>query len=467
MPRKTGTRSKPRTRPAATRRVSELERDVSALSVDESPAADDEAIEEAADDETIEEAADETLDKTQDGRMQTRQATDPERRQTLQRLMTAIRSGEFDDELGEPGRETRAKGHRARRLRRRGQRGEGSDSDYEQNEEANEDDDADYEDEGGDRLQTTEKRLILKFKTANIDRAAGSSAPEQAPQLEDIDWSEFDLETINGILERREALRRRRGQQRGLAGGAVTTATLKKSSLAPAPLQLDRAPGEVAGDEEGAIFDDEEEVLMSRNVYEMDVDAEEPEFSDLFEDANDVAEPPGAALHLPPRASALSTDLPRHARPHPALIRNMADAHAHADKDMRIVLQYELRSEETMLKDLRAEIADKLLKLQAEEKLLRMVVKRDFELPEDESPAQAQIPEPFGAFEADARDEEPGAMPMDAEDEGSVSDGSLSGMSSSSSEDDVQSDELTRGALSQMLRTYLPSGEMDGLGPDS
>ncbi|KAJ2134076.1 hypothetical protein IW136_004776 [Coemansia sp. RSA 678] len=45
-------------------------------------------------------------------------------------------------------------------------------------------------------------------------------------------------------------------------------------------------------------------------------------------------------------------------------------------------------------------------------------------------------------------------------DEGHESDGSLSGMSSSSSEDDVQSDELTRGALSQMLRTYLPS-EMD------
>ncbi|KAJ1841000.1 hypothetical protein LPJ70_004399, partial [Coemansia sp. RSA 2708] len=326
--------------------------------------------------------------------------------------------------------------------------------------------------ENDEQLVKTEKRLILKFKTAR--RSSDSAdASEEGPKLEDVDWSEFDLETINEILARREALRKKRRQQElrklGVSDdGEVTTAKLKKSSLAPPPLQLDKVQREQPlveeDDEEGAIAED-----TGRQAYEaMDVDAEEPEFSDLFEDVNEVVpQTPGTSLHLPPRASAMSEELLaadhlglRHGRPHPALIRNMADMQP--DKDMRIVLQYELRSEETLLKDLRAEIADKLLKLQAEEKLLRMVVKRDFELPEE----SAEEPDGF-AFEPEV--EEPAAMPMEeeGEDAGSESDGSLSGMSSSSSDDDAQNDELTRGALSQMLRTYLPSGEMDGLGPDS
>ncbi|KAJ1775357.1 hypothetical protein LPJ77_004051 [Coemansia sp. RSA 2523] len=409
MPRKTG-RGKARG-PTAVRRVSELERDVSALSMSANDAAIDEPLE----------ALEETHDP-HSSRMQTRQDAHPERKQTLQRLMAAIREGEFDD-LDDSAPTTRRK-TRGQHTR------EAHDSDYEQN--TSEEEDAD--------LHTTEKRLILKFKTAEHGRAKHES------RLEDIDWSEFDLETIHEILERREALRRRK--QEAHEGERVTTGTLKKSSLAPPPLQLDRVR---KGGEEGAIEeedeyedeDEEEEVLMSRNVYEMDVDAEEPEFSDLFEDAP-MPTTPGASLHLP-RASTIS-EVSRPSRPHPALIRTTDTSQT---KDMRLVLQYELRSEEIMLKDLRAEISDKLQKMQAEERLLRMVVKRDFELPEEDEVEE----EPFG-FEAEAEMSEGGM------DEGHESDGSLSGMSSSSSEDDVQSDELTRGALSQMLRTYLPS-EMD------
>ncbi|KAJ2360676.1 hypothetical protein H4S02_009042 [Coemansia sp. RSA 2611] len=466
MPRKQGpgTRSRPRT----ARRVSELERDVSALSVD---------------------AKDEQVDAEDGERMQTRQDTRPERKQALQRLMAAIREGDFDDDLNadDSAPMTRARERRGKLRRRRealAERANDSDSDYVQKMDEEEDEaeaeDEDVEDElpesasneNDEQLVKTEKRLILKFKTAR--RSSDSAdASEEGPKLEDVDWSEFDLETINEILARREALRKKRRQQElrklGVSDdGEVTTAKLKKSSLAPPPLQLDKVQRELPlveeDDEEGAIAED-----TGRQAYEaMDVDAEEPEFSDLFEDVNEVVpQTPGTSLHLPPRASAMSEELLaadhlglRHGRPHPALIRNMADMQP--DKDMRIVLQYELRSEETLLKDLRAEIADKLLKLQAEEKLLRMVVKRDFELPEE----SAEEPDRF-AFEPEV--EEPAAMPMEeeGEDAGSESDGSLSGMSSSSSDDDAQNDELTRGALSQMLRTYLPSGEMDGLGPDS
>ncbi|KAJ2502537.1 hypothetical protein GGH96_001067 [Coemansia sp. RSA 1972] len=411
MPRKTG-RGKVRG-PAAVRRVSELERDVSALSMSANDTAIDEPLE--------------ALEETHNERMQTRQDAHPERKQTLQRLMTAIREGEFDD-VDDPAPVTRRKTRAQRQAQETTH-----DSDYEQNTgEEEEEEDAD--------LQTTEKRLVLKFKTEG--RAKHES------RLEDIDWSEFDLETIHEILERREALRKRRHTER------VTTGTLKKSSLAPPPLQLERVWKEPrVGGEEGAIEEeeeyedeeeDEEEVLMSRNVYEMDVDNEEPEFSDLFEDAPAITTP-GASLHLP-RASTIS-EVSRPSRPHPALIRTTDTSQT---KDMRLVLQYELRSEEIMLKDLRAEISDKLLKLQAEERLLRMVVKRDFELPEENDVEET---EPFG-FEAEAE------MSEERMDEGHESDGSLSGMSSSSSEDDVQSDELTRGALSQMLRAYLPS-EMD------
>ncbi|KAJ2454830.1 hypothetical protein EV183_001249 [Coemansia sp. RSA 2336] len=480
--------AKRQSRPRSARRVSELRRDVASLSVD---------------------ASEEKTTRQEEGeRMQTRQDTNPERKLALQRLMNAIRDGDFDEDLEDTQAPlTRSKQRRALRKRRM-QKNQGgdhdSDSDYVQNDEEEDEEyfsgDEEMEDEvtekdkeDDQRLKQTEQRLILKFKTAKL--ATGPDQQEQAeeegPRLEDIDWSEFDLETINEILARREALRARRRQKKLLKlgvndSGEVTTAKLKKSSLAPPPLQLDRAHSpphisETNGKAASVDSDDEENVIFEEcqiggrlGFDNMDIDGEEPEFRDLFEETNEP-NTPGTSLHLPPRASAMSEEMlasdrdyqgaSRYNRPHPALIRNMTDAHSHADKDMRIVLQYELRSEEILLKDLKAEISDKLLKLQAEEKLLRMIVKRDFELPEEESAEdQAQHIEAFpSTFEAEAG-EEPRAMPMEIENAASDSEESLSGMSSSSSDDDVQNDELTRGALSQMLRTYLPNGELDQLG---
>ncbi|KAJ2332791.1 hypothetical protein GGH92_008814, partial [Coemansia sp. RSA 2673] len=46
-------------------------------------------------------------------------------------------------------------------------------------------------------------------------------------------------------------------------------------------------------------------------------------------------------------------------------------------------------------------------------------------------------------------------------DAGGDSDDSLSGMSSSSSDDEVQDEDMTRGALSRMLTQYLPSAEAE------
>ncbi|KAJ2675668.1 hypothetical protein IWW42_001090 [Coemansia sp. RSA 1085] len=485
------TAAKRQSRPRSSRRVSALRRDVASLSVDASE--------------------EKTSTRQEEGeRMQTRQDTNPERKLALQRLMNAIRDGDFDEDLEDTQAPlTRSKQRRALR-KRRAQKNQGgdhdSDSDYVQNDEEEEEEyfsgDEEMEDEvtekdkeDDQRLKQTEQRLILKFKTAKLATKPDQQeqAEEEGPRLEDIDWSEFDLETINEILARREALRARRRQKKLLKlgvddNGEVTTAKLKKSSLAPPPLQLDKpiSPphiSETNGKEGSVDSDDEENVIFEecqiggRLGYDnMDIDGEEPEFRDLFEETNEThPQTPGTSLHLPPRASAMSEEMlasdrdyqgaSRYNRPHPALIRNMADAHSHVDKDMRIVLQYELRSEEILLKDLKAEISDKLLKLQAEEKLLRMIVKRDFELPEEESAEdQTQHIEAFpSTFEPEAG-EEPRIMPMEVENAASDSEESLSGMSSSSSDDDVQNDELTRGALSQMLRTYLPNGELDQLG---
>ncbi|KAJ2850338.1 hypothetical protein IWW36_001955 [Coemansia brasiliensis] len=504
MPRKRGTTAaKRQSRPRSLRRVSELRHDVASLSVD------------SPEEKTT------TRKEGEGERMQTRQDTNPERKLALQRLMNAIREGDFDEDLEDENAQaplTRSKQRRAALRKKRMQKEQGgedhdSDSDYVQNDEEEEeeyysgdevmeDEVTEKDKEDDQRLKQTEQRLILKFKTAKLAKGLDQQeqVEEEGPRLEDIDWSEFDLETINEILSRREALRARRRQKKlrklGVDdNGEVTTAKLKKSSLAPPPLQLDKpiSPphiSEINGkgddsldddddddDEEGVIF--EECQIGGRVGFDhMDIDGEgeEPEFRDLFEETNEtIPQTPGTSLHLPPRASAMSEDIlasdrnyqgaSRYNRPHPALIRNMTDAHSHVDKDMRIVLQYELRSEEILLKDLKAEISDKLLKLQAEEKLLRMIVKRDFELPEDESTEdQTQHIEAFpSTFEPEAG-EMPRAMPMEVENAASDSEESLSGMSSSSSDDDVQSDELTRGALSQMLRTYLPNGELDQLG---
>ncbi|KAJ1838514.1 hypothetical protein LPJ57_011108 [Coemansia sp. RSA 486] len=156
---------------------------------------------------------------------------------------------------------------------------------------------------------------------------------------------------------------------------------------------------------------------------------------------------------------------------------------------MRLELQYELRREDRLLKDLKAEIMDKLFKLQAEEKLLRMIVKHDFDIPQDDAAddlagnaaaAAVGMDTPaYGAFSEVGNAEQQSdyiaaaaaaaaavaaatQSSMLQNDDAMESDSdasSLSGMSSSSSEDEVQDEEITRGALSRVLKQYLPDEE--------
>ncbi|KAJ2613949.1 hypothetical protein H4S08_001948 [Coemansia sp. RSA 1365] len=557
MPKKRATKgrgSKGGRAPRNIRRVSELEREVAVLNFDSGD--EEKAANETLPEENVTEQTEETDQSTKrltrsSERMKTRQDANPERRRTLQRLMEAIRGGEFDAELSDSEDESEkpvscSKGTRFTRQqkskhnRKTRQRTvtsqDDSDSDYVQamRDEGDEVDDVgsaqvrdelDLEEEGSvdpnadtnassvnsateKRLKSTEKRLVLKFRTANIGRTGGAqnggststTTRDSAVRLEDIDWSEFDLETINEILTRREALKKKRGNENGANGGAeITTVKLKKSSLAPPPLQLDTVNSNASGahmnsdEEEGAIIEDEntasELYRGNEEVMDVDVEGEGPEFGYLFEETSEtMPQTPSASLHLPPRASAMSgemfvTDeeqsnmgqLSRPGRPHPALIRNMTDRHTNVDKDMRLVLQYELKSEENLLKDMRAELMDKLFKLQTEERLLRMIVKGDFELPEDETAEDTGLGMDNSAFagfvEADMGPLQTtlGSLPqMDIdqsrEDLVSESGDSLSGMSSSSnsSEDEVQDEEVTRGALSRVLDTYLPNGGLAG-----
>ncbi|KAJ1897850.1 hypothetical protein LPJ66_003124, partial [Kickxella alabastrina] len=340
--------------------------------------------------------------------------SDPQRPQALHRLISALRNGDFD-----------------------------SDTDEQQNEEPNE-----------PGLDGKEKKLMLRFRKSKLQDG-------QPLRVEDIDWPEFDTETINEILRRREELQRQRCGEK--INPDVRTAELKKSSLAPATTV------------QSARMDEDE----------MDVDERE-HFRDLFDDTLPAiaTAPSNTALHLPARALA-PTDTPSEPRPHPALIRTTADATMGAGlpKDMRLVLQYELRREESLLKDLRAEIVDKLFKLQAEEKLLRMIVRDEMDVDQQEeeeaaaaaggaAAAVAEEGEVMGASgygggfgeigdgrqldyvaaaAAAAAAVAAAAASGQGMDEDSDDASSLSGMSSSSSEDEVQDEELERGALKTAL----------------
>ncbi|KAJ2797822.1 hypothetical protein H4S07_005850, partial [Coemansia furcata] len=334
--------------------------------------------------------------------------------------------------------------------------------------------------------------------------------------------------TLNAILARREELRKRRRKNAGEAVGddEATTAKLKKSSLAPAPLQTDTArrddvptderevveesshalePAAMATiveeeeppvDESEIPFDDDSAYFVQvgsdrANIDGMDVDVEgnQTEYNYLFGEAAEVPQQTlGASLLLPPRPMASRHDageslatnglseippaLLQAIRPQMAMLRGPSDGQAGGILDMRLVLQRELKREEDLLKDLRAEIVDKISKLAAEEKLLRMVVKHDFELPGDDLDEDTHVPEgTFGGFsEVDdvlapalsgvvERDED--MMHDEVSGASSDSDDSLSGMSSSSSDDEVQDEDVTRGALSRMLTQYLPSAEAE------
>ncbi|KAJ2848373.1 hypothetical protein GGI22_005746, partial [Coemansia erecta] len=413
---------------------------------------------------------------TQAERMRTRQDANPERKIALQQLMEAFREGDFDsdpddmgsiesageDESGTRGaRMTRTKRVKTAKLRkeknkREPNEGEG-DSDYVQiaendeaeEEEEEEDDDVDETGSKDDEnlaesnngsgqtdkaTRAKEKRLVLKFKMAKRAKinsaskhSSGQGEADDAPRLEDFDWSEFDLQTINNILARREELRnKRRGagmNKRGAEGdGQATALKLKRSSLAPAPLQFERVlddTGSVDNDadaaseqhaEEQQEIDQERHEIDDGNVngnvngdaMDVDGDGDRPDYHYLFDPIEEAPlSPGGSSLQLPPRTSAMNLDGVeigadvsasgagiRHGRPHPAFIRSIADSHSGAPRDMRIVLQYELKSEEMMLKDIRAEILDKLSKLNTEEKLLRMVVKKDIDIEDDEAAMQ-------------------------------------------------------------------------------
>ncbi|KAJ1897774.1 hypothetical protein LPJ81_004466, partial [Coemansia sp. IMI 209127] len=325
---------------------------------------------------------------------------------------------------------------------------------------------------------------------------------------------------------------KRRGAAMGKRGaeddGQVTTSKLKRSSLAPAPLQFERvhddagpvdndadAASEQHADEQQEIDQERDEIDNSNgnvngDAMDVDVDGDRPDYHYLFDSVEAAPlSPGGSSLQLPPRTSAMNLDGVeidadvsasgtgiRHGRPHPAFIRSIADSHLGIPRDMRIVLQYELKSEEKMLKDIRAEILDKLSKLHTEEKLLRMVVKKDIDIEDNEAVMQ-NTGDPSTAFNGyiennmpgsgahtqqsltatlgmgehagfgfgiglDATAADSGADNEEEEDSGgNDSDDSLSGMSSSSSEDEIPDEEVTRGALNRVFMQYLPDEGVD------
>ncbi|KAJ2003243.1 hypothetical protein H4R26_003178 [Coemansia thaxteri] len=434
-----------------------------------------------------------------------------QRVQTLQRLVTAIRSGDFDTDIensaSEGGEAAKARARqtkpkRRQQPRRRSQRGRAAHGDG-----ASDGDEVDN-DAKEQQLKKNEQKLILKFKGTGRSEIAG-------PRLEDIDWSEFDLDTINAILARREALRRRRRREAGEdveSDEAAAPAKLKRSSLAPAPLHLSAAKRSGSPLDEGEIVEDADVVLASATVaesevvdeaeeeadthsvqMEVDVDGNQQLDNELFGDGNEVVpRTPSGTLQLPPRQAAMDLESSEDAVTNAmveahstALLRSLRlgrsnilrtsteGYHASGLKDMRLILQQELKREEALLKDLRAEIVDKISKLATEEKLLRMVVKHDFELGGDDHEEDVHAPEAvFSGFgEADVMAQQSGEAgqggndlsggELSAEGGSSDSDDSLSGMSSSSSDDEVQDEEVTRGALSRVLTQYLPSAEVD------
>ncbi|KAJ2567790.1 hypothetical protein GGH95_004400, partial [Coemansia sp. RSA 1836] len=172
-------------------------------------------------------------------RVQARRDANPERAQAIQRLKDAVSAGDFDTDLessdlegGEDQKpKTRTRGAKAKQSqqqtpRRRSLRGRQAHEDHDDNE-ANEAADGELETTGAElderQLKISERKLILQLNTRGLG-AGGSN--KSALQLEDIDWSEFDPETINAILARREELRKRRRKDAGEAVDGDETAPL-------------------------------------------------------------------------------------------------------------------------------------------------------------------------------------------------------------------------------------------------
>ncbi|KAJ1876357.1 hypothetical protein LPJ57_004526, partial [Coemansia sp. RSA 486] len=212
-------------------------------------------------------------------------------------------------------------------------------------------------------LEKKEKKLILRFKMAE---SRDKGVDDKQVDAKDIDWSDFDIETINEILARREQLNRVNKLTPGENMQESTTSKLKKSSLAPAPMNLrkvrsvaarrprdDIEEGEEVEDQDMVEYEqqDDEEVHMDgqqqeqqqvpeeeeedeeegkQNFYgegegepedgldRMDIDGEEigdievgRRIVELFEDIDegDVLVQGQMSLHLPPRALMQTDEL--------------------------------------------------------------------------------------------------------------------------------------------------------------
>ncbi|KAJ1826187.1 hypothetical protein LPJ56_002309, partial [Coemansia sp. RSA 2599] len=320
----------------------------------------------------------------------------------IERLMAALRESELGTDLDN--------GSSKLHKRRTASSSSGSDSDDSEFEQASA---SDEESVGGEserigdaadkELEKKEKKFILRFKMAESRDKGASNRQLKAG---DIDWSDFDIETINEILARREELNRVKRMAMGEQAHESRTSRLKKSSLAPAPLNLRKSrPGKNARPrddiEEGEEVEDqemeyqdkdgvdegeqpssygeeqqreqqhepqEEEEEEDQNGFaeaepedsldKMDIDTEE--LGELFEDIDeaDVLVQGQMALHLPPRASVHTEEVgvteqasdvgqqQRELRPHPAMARGsgLADTvQTGPPKDMRLELQNELQ----------------------------------------------------------------------------------------------------------------------------
>ncbi|KAJ2459124.1 hypothetical protein GGF42_001657 [Coemansia sp. RSA 2424] len=463
-------------------------------------------------------------------RVQARRDANPERAQAFQRLKDAISAGDFDTDFensdlegGEDQKpKTRTRGAKPKQSqqqtpRRRSLRGRQAHEGHDDNE-ANEAADGELETTGAElderQLKISERKLILQLNTRGLG-AGGSN--KSALQLEDIDWSEFDPETINAILARREELRKRRRRDAVEAVDGDETAPLHTAAVGQATLPAGESDivddyrfalpetaemepiaeveepvvgdsqvafGGYDEDDSSAFFAPAELVRTSADGMDVDAEGDQAQLDYLFSQAAEMtAQTPSASLLLPPRPLARRQDISEsvgtygtteippavlHAlRPQMAMLRGSADGQPGGISDMRLVLQMELKREEDLLKDLRAEIVDKISKLATEEKLLRMVVKHDFELGGDDLDEDTNAPETtfggFGEVDTVLAPPQSGGMDLaedmhhdDDSDDGSDSGDSISGMSSSTSDDEVQDDEVARGALNRMLDQYLP-----------
>ncbi|ORX71544.1 hypothetical protein DL89DRAFT_266546 [Linderina pennispora] len=453
-------------------------------------------------------------------RMRTRQKANPARKRALQRLMQAIRDGGGSD--SEPVRRALTRTRRSSRRTRQEAEDEevhSSDSDYVMA--------GDVEDAEEDRLLEEQAAGDEFDLTTDVGRqAAAAAAAAAAEQKHERRRTEKKLilkikktSLLGGKEERRgarkggrrEALRKRKMGEAvaGNADGEITTAKLKKSSLAPAPLQLERVkhaavekssesiPEETVTEEviaedivaEKAVSEKpaadapaeeaipkeelstsaaneapvEEEVLIavaaeapaeklpaaetssSEDEEMVDVSAE-PVIGDAMEIDNDadshheVPQTPGASLQLPPRAVAMNPN-------------GRASG-------------YELQHEDKLLKDLYAEVADQLRKLQTEERLLRMIVKKDFELPEEavaDDAAMFSMDPAYSSF-LDTEHHAPTGGELEMHDGEESSDGEGSSSESDgidqrhdSSDEEVQDEDIARASLGRILTDYVPT----------